>query len=139
MNVIVCLDDNQGLLFHERRQSRDKKVLEDIWKMTDKLRIHSFSGNLFRDFIERVEVDDDFLQRAGEGEFCFVENQKLAAYEDKIEQIVIYKWNRKYPSDFKFDVNLGEWSLLAQEEFAGSSHEKITKEIYVRGNEYEKV
>ena len=30
MNIIVCLDDNQGMLFNKRRQSKDRQVLEDI-------------------------------------------------------------------------------------------------------------
>ena len=30
MKIIVCLDDNNGMLFNNRRQSRDKTVVEDI-------------------------------------------------------------------------------------------------------------
>ena len=37
MKVIVCIDDNGGMLFNKRRQSRDRKVLEDISLMTDKI------------------------------------------------------------------------------------------------------
>ncbi|MBQ8802962.1 MAG: ribonuclease Z [Tyzzerella sp.] len=130
MIAIVCLDDNQGMLFNQRRQSRDAKVLEDIWTMTDKLWISSFSEKLFMEYQKQVEIDDDFLQNACEGEYCFVENQKLSPYTDKIEQLIVYKWNRKYPVDFKLDINLKNWKLIEQAEFAGSSHEKITKELY---------
>lgn len=130
MIAIVCLDDNQGMLFNKRRQSRDAKVLEDIWTMTDKLWISSFSEKLFMEYQKQVEIDDDFLQNACEGEYCFVENQKLSPYTDKIEQLIVYKWNQKYPVDFKLDINLKNWKLIEQAEFAGSSHEKITKELY---------
>ena len=30
MRVIVCLDDRNGMLFNRRRQSRDRRVVEDI-------------------------------------------------------------------------------------------------------------
>ena len=32
MKIIACLDDNNGLLFNNRRQSRDRVVIEDILK-----------------------------------------------------------------------------------------------------------
>lgn len=134
MIVIVCLDDNQGMLFNKRRQSRDMKVLENIWTMTDKLWISSFSEKLFGDCQERVKVADDFLEKAKEGEYCFVENQKLISYIEKIEQLIVYKWNRKYPADFKLDINYDNWKMTVQEEFAGTSHDKITKEIYIMGD-----
>ncbi|MBQ8559289.1 MAG: hypothetical protein IJ439_04825 [Tyzzerella sp.] len=129
MKVIVCVDDNLGMLFNKRRQSRDAKVIEDIFKMTERLWIHPFSDKLFLDHDGRVVVDEEFLGKAGRGEFCFVENQQLAPYSDKIEQIILYKWNRKYPSDFKLDVNLKDWELIERIEFEGSSHEKITREV----------
>ena len=132
MKVIICVDDKLGMLFNNRRQSRDAKVLEDIFKMTEKLRIHPFSDKLFSDYTEQVDADEEFLQKADEGEACFVENQHIAPYIDKIEQIILYKWNRKYPSDFKLDLELQEWKLMEAVEFEGSSHERITREIYQR-------
>ena len=55
-------------------------------------------------------------------------------YIEKIDNIIIYKWNRIYPSDLYFDIDIknGQWKLIETEEFQGSSHEKITKEIYRR-------
>ena len=72
------------------------------------------------------------IKEAKEGEFCFVENQPLIGYEDKIEEIVVYGWNRVYPSDKQFDISLVNWKVVAEEAFAGYSHEKITKRIYRR-------
>lgn len=133
MNVIVCLDDNQGMLFNKRRQSRDRKVLEDIAEMTKLLWISPFSEKLFLESSCEVRMDELFLEKAEKGEFSFVENEEILPYIDKVEQIIVYKWNRKYPADFKFDVPLESWKLLEQKEFAGFSHEKITREVYVRG------
>lgn len=132
MKVIVCVDDNLGMLFNKRRQSRDAKVIEDISKMTEKLWIHPFSDKLFSEFSGQVAAAEDFLGKAEQGEFCFVENQKIMPYADEIEQLIVYHWNRKYPSDFKLDVNLKDWKLAETIEFEGTSHEKITREIYQR-------
>ena len=51
-----------------------------------------------------------------------------------IDTLIIYRWNRLYHSDVKFDVDVKKsgYKLKSSTEFAGSSHDKITKEIYVR-------
>lgn len=134
MKVIVCIDDNKGMLFNKRRQSKDRKVLEDIARMTESVKINCFSEKLFAETevssAIRVTVDECFLEHAIEGEYCFVENILLSPYVSKIEELIIYHWNRKYPSDFKLDIDLKKWKKQSKEEFAGFSHEKITKEIY---------
>lgn len=81
---------------------------------------------------DQIQVEEDFLSKAGTGEFCFVENADISAYLDQIEEICLYKWNRDYPADTYFPVDLGVWKCVETVEFAGSSHEKITREKYVR-------
>ena len=49
----------------------------------------------------------------------------------KAERIVLYRWNRAYPADVKFTMPKG-FTLKESREFAGSSHEKITREEYTR-------
>ena len=61
--------------------------------------------------------------------FCFVEGENLAGYEGKITEIVLYKWNRDYPADVFFEVDLSKWRLEERKDFSGYSHEKITKEL----------
>lgn len=133
MNIIVCLDDNLGMLFNKRRQSKDRYVIEDIAKFTNEIWIQSFSKSLFEDSLYPVKVDDCFLDKAPQNAYCFVEADKASPYIDEIEHIIVYKWNRKYPSDFKFDIALENWKMIEQTEFSGFSHEKITKEIYAKG------
>ena len=141
MNIILCVDENMGMLFNKRRQSRDKKVIEDIFRMTDTLWVHPFSEKLFQEASEQfcqerhILPDEKFLEKARSGQYCFVENQELMLYSNTIEQIVLYCWNRKYPSDFKLDLDLRKWELESAVEFAGSSHEKITKIIYKKAGE----
>lgn len=136
MIIIVCLDDSRGMTFNKRRQSRDRAVLGDIAGMTEGKRLFaaSYSDKLLSDNGIEHTVCDDMLLSAGQGDFCFVENRALAQSLPLIEEIVIYRWNRRYPADTYFDIDLDAegFCLAATDEFEGYSHEKITKEIFRR-------
>ncbi len=70
---------------------------------------------------------------AGRDDFCFVEDSEIVSYEDIVDEVYLYKWNRKYPSDVKFPKDmLNEFKLEGSTDFEGNSHEKITEERYVR-------
>lgn len=131
MNAIVCVDDSFGMTFNNRRQSRDSTLIKKVTRMSSASRLLTgeFSRSLFDDF---AIVDDAFLDIAGDGDFCFVENCELAPYIDKIEDLIVFKWNRTYPYDFSLDIELSDWRLVLSEEFEGSSHERITMEVYNR-------
>ena len=92
---------------------------------------NTFSASLF-DEIPNITVSDSFLEEASEDDFCFVENISLKQYQNQIKEIIVYHWNRTYPSDFNFDINLnnGVWKCSEITELKGYSHEKITKEVY---------
>ena len=137
MKIIVCVDDAMGMMFNRRRQSQDavlrKKILEEC--RPHRLWMNAYSGKQFDDCPkEQIAVDEAFMEKAGEDEYCFVENVNPAAYEKDVEEVILYKWNRRYPSDLKFNIPLEKkgFTMTDCEEFAGSSHEKITKEVYKR-------
>ena len=134
MIVIVCLDEKGGMMFNNRRQSSDKAVINRILELTkgSKIWLSSYSKSLFDQVIIPLEVDDNFPQKAGNGEFCLVENTDLTPHTPKIEKIYIFRWNRHYPADFYFTLDLAEFKLIARSEFMGNSHEKITLEVYER-------
>ena len=134
MIVIVCLDERGGMIFNNRRQSRDKAVIDRIVEIVQdsKLWLSSYSKSLFDQVAILLEVDDNFLQKAGYGEFCFAENADIAQYTPKIEKIYLFRWNRHYPADYYFPLDLAEFKLIARSEFMGNSHEKITLEVYER-------
>lgn len=181
MILIACVDDSLGMMFHNRRVSRDKAVTADMVKMCGKrcLYVEEYSRKLFEaeeDGLEKVKVldfasENSFIDefkdsvsakilekcasaRAAEdrvsaekfcynrfwnhfeGEYFFVENtgsiQNVMKHENRIEKIVLYYWNRKYPADQYFPIDLTEWTETGREEFPGNSHEKITKVIYVK-------
>ena len=135
MTVIVCLDKANGMVFNHRRQSRDANVIKDILKTIDEspLLIAPYSEPLFSQTECSVSVSDSFLFGAGAEDYCFVENTSVAELKEKISKLVIYKWNRDYPADFYFDIDYAnDYKLETKIDFVGTSHEKITNEVYVR-------
>ena len=123
-------------MFNNRRQSRDRTLIADVVKMAEgsRLYIDEYSRLLFADFDGSYTVEPNMLSVAEDGDFCFVENKRLKDSVGRIKEIVLYRWNRRYPSDFKFDLDLKAegFSLVEVSEFEGYSHEKITKEVFRR-------
>ena len=131
MKLIVCLDERKGMMFNNRRQSRDRVLIDNMIEMIgdDKLYIAPYSESLFENKEIKLKVKKNPLKAADEN-WCFIENLPVAEYKDEIETVIIYHWNRHYPGDFFFDLELDSYTLESSEELVGSSHEKITKEIW---------
>ena len=133
MIIITCVDDNNGIFFNHRRQSQDVKMREYILNMCHEkpLWMSPYSAKQFDDG-DNFNTSTNCLSEAAAGEYCFVEGSSLLPYEKWIERIVIFKWNRVYPSDMKFDIPLAEhgWKCVSTDEFVGKSHEKISVEVY---------
>ena len=141
MVVYITIDNNNGLMFNNRRQSQDRIMRENMLKHCGEARlwISEYSKKLFTsqdetDIPSNIIVDDDFWNKAGNIDHCFVEKDNLSKHIDKIHTLVIYKWNRNYPSDLYFDFSIldSNWKCLSVSDFAGSSHDKITKEVWER-------
>lgn len=139
MFIIVCVDEKNGMMFNHRRQSRDSAVCQDILLECKgkKLYMSAYSQKLFGE-VQGVEIEirisDHILKQAGETDACFIEDTRLSGFEEHIQAVILYKWNRKYPADLYFTIDLSDdsWELQRTEEFKGSSHERITKEVYKR-------
>lgn len=133
MNVIVCIDKNGGMAFMGKRQSMDCVLREKVLEISNgaRLLMNSYSAKQFEN-TEDIVVDEAFLDNANQGDFCFVENTELTA--EKVERFYIFNWNRKYPGDLFFNVDLKAegFKKIKKEEFQGNSHDKITLEIYSR-------
>lgn len=140
MIVIACVDNNMGMLFNQRRQSQDKVLREKILQCCEghKLWMNAYSYKQFEGQAANKDITicvaEDFLTRAEAEDYCFVENADVANCSNEIEQIILFCWNRDYPADFYFTVPVHSkpWRLVSQEDFCGSSHEKITEEVYSR-------
>ena len=134
MKIFVCLDEKGGMLFNKRRQSSDRVVREDMLSTVgeNSLYVNSYTAKQFtEEETERIIIDDECLIN-GKDSYIFVENITVSEYLSEIEEIIVYRWKRKYPADFFFDLDLtsADWELTLSEEFAGHSHEVIGKEIY---------
>ena len=128
MKLIICLDDNNGMMFNKRRQSRDRVLVENVLEFCkgEKLYTNEYSAKLFpENTVEMFESIDNI-----EDGYCFAEN--FTVNEEYVEEIIVYKWNRLYPADTYFNIEPEKWNLVETVEFEGSSHEKITRERYVR-------
>lgn len=135
MIAIVCIDDNLGMMFNNRRQSRDIVLIQRIVEITknSKLWVNKYSYPLFEEVnTANVNVDEAFLSEAANGEYCFIEDKELKPYEKWIEKLIVFRWNRSYPADKTFDIDLSMWSLQENTEFVGKSHKNITMEVYAK-------
>ncbi len=136
MNIVLCLDNENGMMFNNRRQSRDSAVTADILNDLngEALFVSSFSEKLFDEYTGSITVfpDDEFkalLQNGAKGTY-FVENTDVSAFFDKTDKLTVYCWNRLYPADVYCTVDFNCFKQKKESEFAGTSHEKITKAVY---------
>jgi len=134
MNIIVCVDKSNGMMFNNRRQSQDRVLTEKIMEICNgaRLLMSQYSGELFSEYTD-IAVSDDFVSQANIGDFCFLEGAEMPL--ENIENIYIFNWNRDYPADkyFTFDLKTNGFKRVKKEDFAGNSHKKITLEHYRRG------
>ena len=133
MILIVCVDDEMGMAFNGRRQSRDRVVCHDIVDMAGgkPILMNERSLKLF-DGEEGVfcAVRDGF-DGIGAGEVCFIEFEPVEKMAERAEKVILYRWNRRYPADLHCAIPLEKWKKEETVEFPGYSHELITREVYV--------
>lgn len=126
MKIIACVDNQLGLMFHNRRQSQDRVAREKIKEITHNLCMNEYSYRLYQDVFENAqikEIDEDYY---------LVENISVKEFQNQIEEIILIYWNRDYPADFYLDIDLSLFQCVYEEDFEGSSHEKITLRKYKR-------
>lgn len=130
MNVIICLDQNNGMLFNNRKQSRDRIVRKNILEYINgaKLYMDEYSFKQFsEDKADNIVVCDNF-SNVEDSDFCFVEKQHINT--EQINKLIVYRWDKIYPADVSFGMNKIKLNLTETLEFQGYSHEKIVREIY---------
>lgn len=134
MNIIVCIDDSGGMCFNGRRQSKDSVLRAQARQLAQgqPLWMNAYTARQFAEDGYHIIIDELFLENAPRDAWCFVENVDVIPFADKIQKIAIYHWNRLYPSDVEFPQARfeGKWERIHTRDFAGSSHERITEEVY---------
>ena len=128
ITVVLCLDDNGGMTFFGKRQSRDRVLISELCDSTEgKIYVNSFSSFVFAGHEDRVMLSKSPLDDCPDGGTVFVENLALAPYLGSIDRVILYKWNTTYPADKRIDISFEGFRAESKKEFAGSSHDKITK------------
>ena len=134
LTLVACLDERGGLMFNKRRQSKDRVARERLLSLLEDTRLwmSEYSGKLFGE-CEGVCPHPAFLRKAKSGEALFIEDVLPEALKG-VSRVILYKWNEHYPSDATFPLDLASegFALKASEDFEGSSHERITEELYER-------
>lgn len=133
MTLIFCVDNNFGLMFNKRRQSRDSAVLEDLKNCFagEKICISPYSEKLFNEAGVDYMLCDDFTKCDG---VCFVEDKYSPDLFNLADEVILYHWGKVYPADLTFDVDLlnTDFTLCDTNILAGTSHKEIKKERYIR-------
>lgn len=131
MTLIVCVDNNMGVAFNHRRQSRDSRIIDDIVAEASGgcIEMDRYSEPLFSKTDANVKL---VSSPSGSTKLFFAERTVPLEHRDAIDKVILYRFNRSYPADTFFELPLDEFELIKSEEFSGSSHEKITKEVYLR-------
>ncbi len=131
MLLIACLDDNNGMMFGTRRQSKDRVLRAHMLDVcADKvLWMTPYSAAQFEKDA-RVQADADYIGKMQAQDACFLEDGAFPT--EPPSALLLYRWNRRYPADryFPFDPLEAGYRLVSSEEFAGSSHERITADYY---------
>lgn len=131
MNLITCIDNGGGYSFAGKRQSQDKILIQKMLELVgeNKLLLTEYSAKLFDVLPSNVLVFENPLSKAEENDFCFIENLPLEnVFANKV---ILFHWNRSYPSDKKLpEAILSCKKLISSSFFSGNSHEKITVEVY---------
>ena len=133
MNIIVCVDNGLGMLFNRRRQSRDSELNKRVLQLagSSTLWMNDYTARMFAGMdCSNIRTDALFMQLAAPGDWCFVEDPALLSDISGVEKLVLYRWNRSYPSDRKLPLDLSLYMPESVYEFSGSSHSCITEEVY---------
>lgn len=133
MTLIFCVDNNFGLMFNKRRQSRDSAVLEDIKKSFKgkAIFISAYSEKLFCE----ADVSHTLCERLAEcNGVCFVEDKYSPDLFTLADEVILYHWGKVYPADSILDIDLlnTDFTLCEAEILTGTSHKEIKKERYTR-------
>ena len=135
MLVLLCLDQKNGMAFHQRRQSLDRAIRADLLTAAAgrPVWMTPYSARQFTEPEAVLRTSDAPLQETEREGLCFVEFPPLSAALDRIDTLVVYRWNRVYPTDQRLDLDLNtSFRLVSSTDIPGHSHEKITKEVYLR-------
>lgn len=138
MKVILCIDDQGGVRFAGHRLTQDRLQRQDVIK---RYRSAGFcmkkeTASLYGlEESEKIHYVHDWNEARSYEGWWICEDVAFLRWIDQLEELVLYRWNRRYPSDERFQMSmvLPLWRCVDQYRLEGSSHAEISVEHYVRG------
>ena len=131
------------MMFNNRRQTKDRIVIQKIKDITKNnfLHLSKYSRHLFQGDDNLIEFGTRWyygkIIKGEENDYFFIEDSRPKDYECIIHRIILFCWNKTYPADSFFDIDLNNYEQKEEIEFEGYSHEKISMKIYDRRRDYE--
>ena len=125
MTLILWTGKNGEMMFNRRRCSSDREVIADIRAMYDpsEICLSVYSSSLFAG----SKVITDLPEAAGS--VLFLEDLPLDAALARAKKLIVYRFDRVYPADVRLVIPQ-DFCMTESKEFAGFSHDKITREVY---------
>ena len=137
MKVIICIDERGGVRFHDRRVSQDVAQRRDVIARygKDGLLMRKETAALYAGETDALHVVDDWEQGLGQDGWWVCEDTAFLRWEEQLEEVILYRWNRRYPSDevLRLCLSLPLWRCVAVYDLPGKSHARIDVEHYVKG------
>ena len=134
MTLAFCVDDCGGVAFNNRRQSRDRYLIEDLVKRSEgkTLCILPYSQPLFENCPCENMVVNQEPPEAWEDCLFFAENCDVTTLIPFADVVILYRWNRTYPGDVFVDVDFASEGFILSEsfDFRGYSHDLISGEVW---------
>ena len=127
MTLILWAGKNGEMMFNRRRCSQDREVIADIlaqFPLSD-ICVSAYSAPLF----EGAQVISQ-LTEAKNG-VLFLEDLPLSPALTLAKKLIVYRFDRVYPANVRLQIPQS-FTLTESREFAGYSHDKITREVYER-------
>ena len=129
---IIALDDRNGYSLFGKRLSKDRKMLEEMTGLLEDgqcLYVSKYSLGIFSEDLRR-QLICSLPETVSDDGMIFFEAADFSSFG--LDRLIVYRWNRHYPSDVKYNPYLHGWKKSASYDFRGYSHEKITREVYER-------
>lgn len=132
MVIVACIDKLGNIALNTNGQINHLIFLVRLKMISNEALLYmSYNSYLQFGCYPMIMIDDNFLDIAGEDSYCFVEDTDITPYIDRIDKIILYKWNKKFSSKLKFDNSiLNKFNIVSQKSFYGDHFLKISEEVY---------
>lgn len=129
MNAIAMIDENKGLSFNHRPQSRDGAVAEDLARRLQGEPLYA-PGRFESPFQGK-----GLNLAADPGQAAWTVLDQTPDWMP--EQLIVYEWGRTYPQStaLRWDLDDPHWHLQETTTFSGTAHEEIVMKRYTYDQE----